>query len=54
MDEDDKKDDEIAIPDAALDDVLGEEIEEEDPIVDPLAAIDEFGADTDSHEKQWE
>ncbi len=49
MDDDDKKDD-VAISDAALDDVLDETEDEE--VIDPLAGIDEFGGGGD--ERQWE
>jgi hypothetical protein len=54
MDEEEKKDDVLELSDSALDDVLDEEADEEDEPVDPLEAVDEFGADVDTHEKQWE
>lgn len=54
-DEDDKKDGEdVEIPDAALDEALGEDETDDEAEADPLSAIDEFGGGDDFDGKQWE
>lgn len=52
MDEDEKKDADVTLPDGVLDDVLEEETEEDELL--PALGLDEFGAGIEGEEKQWE
>ncbi|MCE9541630.1 hypothetical protein K8R03_03695 [Candidatus Kaiserbacteria bacterium] len=52
MDDEDKKDD--VLPDAVLDEALGDEVEEEEEELEPALGMDEFGAGLEGDEKQWE
>ena len=52
MDEEEKKDSEVALADGIIEDALEEETEEEELL--PALGLDEFGAGIEGEEKQWE
>jgi hypothetical protein len=55
MDDDNKREDDVNLSDSDLDDMLGEEgDDDENDAEDPVDEMDAFGVDHESNEKQWE